>query len=194
MRGTEVNIKVNNTWLGASEPWSSLTEAGVTVMGLDTVELGSLKNLEGRRLPSISLFIYCEQNGCPYRVMRTNLLKEPLREHSILCLPRTLKLRYHGTWRWQLCELTAYEIILGFGNYSQGWAHFREALRWQTLPTFLESCHQYHWRNLHLHCCVQGFPLIPHSPPDGNWISFSTNLVPPPNSQSGRQHVKGGRT
>ena len=121
MRGTEVNIKVNNTWLGASEPWSSLTEAGVTVMGLDTVELGSLKNLEGRRLPSISLFIYCEQNGCPYRVMRTNLLKEPLREHSILCLPRTLKLRYHGTWRWQLCELTAYEIILGFGNYSQGW-------------------------------------------------------------------------
>ena len=101
MRGTEVNIKVNNTWLGASEPRSSLTEAGVTLMGLDTVELGSLKNLEGRRLPSISLFIYCEQNGCPYRVMRTNLLKEPLREHSILCLPRTLKLRYHGPWRWQ---------------------------------------------------------------------------------------------
>lgn len=106
MRHAEGNSKVNKTWLGASEPRSNLIEAGVTVMGLDTVELGSLKNLGGRRLPSISLFIYCEQNACPHRVMRTNLLKEPLREHNILCLPRTLKLRYHGIWRWQLCELT----------------------------------------------------------------------------------------
>lgn len=56
-----------------------------------------------------------------------NLLKDALREH-ILCLPHTLKLRYHGTWRRYFCELTAQEIFLQFVMRAKAGHMFEEVL------------------------------------------------------------------